>query len=258
MRIYVCVKQVPDTAANIRIVSDIGYDKEVKYVVNPYDEYGVEEAVTLVEKTGEGEVIAVSVGGETSVNSLKAVMAMGVHRSILVKTDEQLPTSDLIAKALAKAIAQDDQAGQADLIFMGKQSVDSEGMQTPYRLGAELDLPVVTGVVDFSIQGSMAMVQREIDGGARESLTVKTPCIIGATKGLNEPRFPKLPAILKAKKKEIKLIDISALEIADDTGFRLKSLEPVAERSNARILEGSTQEIVDSLVKILREEEKVI
>ena len=255
MRIYVCVKHVPDTAANINIVNDTGYDRQVKYVANPYDEDGVEEAVTLVEKAGEGEVIAVCVGNETSANTLKSVMAMGVHRSILVKTDEQFSSSALIAKALAKVIEED---GSGDLIFMGKQSVDSEGMQTPYRLGAELNLPVVTGVVNFSLEGSKTIVQREIDGGARESLSMGTPCIIGATKGLNEPRFPKLPAILKAKKKEIKIIEISSLEIVDDAGCRLKKLEPVKERSNARILEGTTEDIVNSLVKILREEEKVI
>ena len=255
MRIYVCVKHVPDTAANIKIVSDTGYDREVKYVPNPYDEYGVEEAITLVEKAGQGEIIAVCVGNESSANSLKSVMAMGVHRSILVKTDEQLLDSARIAKALAKAIAQDE---APDLIFMGKQSVDSEGMQTPYRLAAELGLPVVTGVVDFSMEGSIAKVQREIGGGARETSTIQTPCIIGATKGVNEPRFPKLPAILKAKKKKIKIMDMSTLDIADDSQCRLKNLEPVEERSNARILEGNTEEMVASLVKILREEEKVI
>ena len=255
MRIYVCVKHVPDTAVNIRIVNNTEYDQEVKHVANPYDEYGVEEAVTLVEKAGKGEVIAICVGGETAVNTLKSVMAMGAHRSILVKTNEQLPSSVLIAKALARVIEKE---APADLIFTGKQSVDSEGMQTPYRLGAELGLPIVTGVVNFSLEGSTASVQREIDGGARESLTVRTPCIIGATKGLNEPRFPKVPAILKAKKKEIKQIDIATLDIAGDAGYRLKSLEPVEERSNARILEGTTEEIVDSLVKILKEEEKII
>lgn len=255
MRIYVCVKHVPDTAANIRIVNDNEYDRIVKYVPNPYDEYGVEEAITLVEKAGVGEVIAVCVGNEASANTLKSVMAMGVDRSILVKTDEQFPSSNLIAKALAKVIETD---GSADLIFMGKQSVDSEGMQTPYRLGVELGLPVVTAVVAFSLKGSKAIVQREIDGGAKETLAVKTPCIIGATKGLNEPRFPKLPDILKAKKKQIKTIDISSLEIVDNAGYRLKNLEPVKERSNARILEGTTEEIVTRLVKILREEEKVI
>lgn len=255
MRIYVCVKHVPDTAANINIVSDTEYDRQVKYVANPYDEYGVEEAVALVEKAGDSEIIAVCVGNETAVNTLKSVMAMGVHRSILVKTDDQFPSSDLIATALAKTIQSE---GPADLIFMGKQSVDSEGMQTPYRLGLALGLPVVTAVVDFSLQESNAIVQREIDGGARETLSVKTPCIIGATKGLNEPRFPKLPDIIKAKKKPIKTIELSSLDIFDTAGCRIKRLEPVQERSNARILTGTTEQIVTELVKILREDEKVI
>lgn len=255
MRIYVCVKHVPDTAANIKIVGDDGYDTQVKYVANPYDEYGVEEAVSLVEKAKQGEVVAVCVGSKASVNTLKAVMAMGVHRSILVKTDDQFPSSDVTAQALASVIKAD---GKADLIFMGKQSVDAEGMQTPYRLGMALSLPVVTGVVSFSQAGDTATVQREIDGGARETLAVKTPCILGATKGLNEPRFPKLPDILKAKKKEIKEVELSSLELVDPGHCRLKSLEPVQERSNAKILEGTTQEIVASLVHILKEEEKVI
>ena len=121
-----------------------------------------------------------------------------------------------------------------------------------------MDLPVVAGVVAFSLDSGTAIVQRELDGGAREMLSVKMPCILGATKGLNEPRFPKLPDILKAKKKEIKEIDISALGITREEKYRLTFLEPVQQRSNAKILTGATEEIVQSLVKILREEEKVI
>jgi len=209
----VCVKHVPDTAANITITSDTGYDRQVKYVANPYDEYGVEEAVSLVEQGGEGEVVALCVGGSAAANTLKSVMAMGVHRSILVKTDEQFPGTDLVAKALAKVIEQE---GAGALVFTGKQSVDCEGMQTSYHLAAELGLPVVNGVVDFSLESDRVIVQRELDGGARETLSVKTPCVIGATKGLNEPRYPKLPDILKAKKKEIKEIDLSSLGITID------------------------------------------
>jgi electron transfer flavoprotein beta subunit len=243
MRIYVCVKHVPDTAANIKITNDAGYDSQVKFVANPYDEYGVEEAISLVEKTGEGEVVALCVGSPAAANTLRAVMAMGVHRS------------ELVARALAKVIEQE---GPGDLVFTGKQSVDSEGMQTAYRLGAGLGLPVATGIVTFSLENATTIVQRELDGGARETLSIKTPCILGATKGLNEPRFPKFPQILKAKKKEIKEIDLAELGITDDAKCRLASLEPVQERFNAKIIEGSTEEIVTSLVKILREEEKVI
>jgi electron transfer flavoprotein beta subunit len=256
MCIYMCVKHVPDTAANIKITNDAGYDSQVKFVANSYDEYGVEEAISLVEKTGEGEVVALCVGSPAAANTLRAVMAMGVHRSVLVTTDEQFPGSELVARALAKVIEQE---GPGDLVFTGKQSVDSEGMQTAYRLGAGLGFPVATGIVTFPLENATTIVQRELDGGARETLSIKTPCILGATKGLNEPRFPKFPQILKAKKKEIKEIDISELGITDDEKCRLKSLEPVhQEHSKARMLEGTTEEAVASLVKILREEEKVI
>jgi electron transfer flavoprotein beta subunit len=255
MRVYVCVKHVPDTAANITITSNTGYDGQVKYVANPYDEYGVEEAVSLVEKNGTGEVVALCVGSSAAANTLKSVMAMGVHRSVLVKTQEQFPGSDLTAKALAAVIEHE---GSGSLIFTGKQSVDSEGMQTSYRLAAELGVAVATGVVSFSLDNDTVIVERELEGGGRETLSVKTPCVLGATKGLNEPRFPKLPDILKAKKKEIKEIDISALGLSSDEKCRLVSLEPVPQRSNAKILEGSTEQIVKSLVQILREEEKVI
>ncbi len=178
-----------------------------------------------------------------------------VHRFSQEYCGEQFVNHDMVAKVLAKVIEQE---GPADLIFTGKQSVDSEGMQTSYHLGAHLGLPVVTSIVSFSLNDDTAIVQREIDGGVRETLSVKTPCVLGATKGLNEPRFPKLPNILKARKKEIKEIDISTLGITNNETYRIKHLEPVQERSNAKILEGSTEEIVTSLVKILREEEKVI
>jgi len=255
MRIYVCVKHVPDTAANIHITGPAEYDGKVKFVANPYDEYAVEEAISLVENNGDGEVVAVCVGSSSATNTLRSVMAMGIHRSILVKTEAQFPGTDLVAQALAKVIQQE---GPGALILTGKQSVDSEGMQTSYHLAAELGLPVATGVVSLSVEADHAVIQRELDGGSRETLSVKTPCVLGATKGLNEPRFPKLPDILKAKKKEIKEIELSELGLTGEEKCRLTALEPVDQRSNAKILEGSTAQIVAELVKILKEEEKVI
>lgn len=259
MRIYVCVKHVPDTAANIKVDGGTGYDPEVKYVPNPYDEYGLEAAVQLTEAAGRGEVIAVCVGDTGAVNSLRSAMAMGAHRSILVKDSAQLSGSRKTARALAAAIRSDLGAdGEPDLVFTGKQSVDSEGMQTPYWLGAELGLPVAANINAFSMDGKTAVLGRDLGGGTRETLCVATPCIIGAAKGMNEPRFPKLPAILKAKKKEIKEMDLAELDIPDQGDFVLQGLEPVPERSSAKIIEGDPAQAVADLVRILAEEEKVI
>lgn len=254
MQIYVCVKHVPDTAANIKVVAPAGFDESVKFVVNPYDEYGLEEALQIVAKAG-GEVVAVTVGKESAVSSLRTALAVGATRSILVKTEAQFLDSAVTARALKAAITQD---GTPDLIFMGKQSVDSEGMQTPYRLAQELDMPVVTEVVDVELGDGQAKVERETGGGVREVMEVSLPCVLGATKGLNEPRYPKLPDILKAKKKEIKQVDMADLGFSDDSGNTgLVELTQIPERSGATMLEGSPREASEKLVTILKEE-KVI
>ncbi|MCG8618735.1 MAG: electron transfer flavoprotein subunit beta/FixA family protein [Desulfobacterales bacterium] len=255
MRIYVCVKHVPDTAANIKISGDTAYDPEVKYVPNPYDEFGIEAAVQITEAAGEGEVIAVCVGGDGAVNTLRAAMAMGAHRSILVKDPVQLSGSRRLAKALAEAIKAD---GTPDLVFTGKQSVDSEGMQTPYWLGAELGLPVAANINAFSLDNESAVLGRDLGGGTKETLTITLPCIIGATKGMNEPRFPKLPAILKAKKKPITEMEMDALVPEPAADLVLKTLTPVKDRSSATIIEGDAAQAVTRLVKILAEDAKVI
>ena len=257
MQIYVCVKHVPDTAATITVVGEAGYnDTACKFIINPYDEYAVEEAVQRVEKAGSGEVVVVTVGPEAAVSTMRAAMAMGAHRGIHVKIQSQFLDSTLTSQALKAAIEQD---GTPDIIFTGRNAVDSEGFQTQYRLAAAMNLPVASEVVNLDINDDQAIVQREVGGGTRETLEMKLPCIIGATKGLNEPRYPKFPDIMKAKKKEIKEIDFDQLGLdtsVDQT--ELQKLEAVPERSSAQIMQGSVREQVIELVRILKEDDKVL
>jgi electron transfer flavoprotein beta subunit len=256
MRIYVCVKHVPDTAAKITVVGDAGFAETCKFIVNPYDEYSLEEAVQIKQRDGQGEVVVVTVGKESAVTTMRSALALGADRGILVKTDAQFLDSALTSRALIKAIEQD---GVPDLIFCGKQSIDSEGMQTLFRLANAFDMPAVNDVVDLSLHDGVARVEREIGGGSREVLEMPLPCVIGATRGLNEPHYPKLPDIMKAKKKEVKHIDIAELDLdltAPQT--EIVHLEAVAERGQARMMEGSTREMVEQLVRILKEEEKVL
>lgn len=256
MKICVCIKHVPDTAATIKLSGDTKFeDSECKFVVNPYDEYGLEEAVSLVEKNG-GEVVLVTVGKAAAEATLRSAMAMGAHRSILVKCEEQFLDSAVTCQALKAAIEQD---GMPDLIFTGKGSVDTEGFQTQYRLAAALDLPVVNEISRLTIDGDKAVAERETGGGEREVLEIALPAVIGATKGLNEPRYPKFPDIMKAKKKPINTIPISTLGIEEASGkCRLIKLEAAPERSGAKMIEGSVQAQVSELVRILKEEEKVL
>jgi electron transfer flavoprotein beta subunit len=256
MQIYVCVKHVPDTAANIKVVGENGFDDGgCKFIANPYDEYAVEQAVQLVEKNG-GEVIVVTVGKAAAAGTIRAAMAMGAHRGIMVTVDSQFLDSQITAKALQAAIEQD---GQADIIFTGKGAVDTEGFQTLYRLAAGMNLPVVNEINKMALSDGKATVGHEIGGGAREVLEVSLPCVLGATKGLNEPRYPKFPDIMKAKKKPIKEIALSDLGLSGDGAqSELLKLEKVPERSGAKMMEGDVRQAVEDLVRVLKEDEKVI
>jgi electron transfer flavoprotein beta subunit len=256
MKIYVCIKHVPDTAANIKTAGENGFDEAaIKFIVNPYDEYAVEQAVRLVETAG-GEVVAVTVGKESAVATLRAAMAMGAARGILVTVESQFLDSALTGEALKAAIEKD---GKPDLIFTGKGAVDTEGFQTPYRLAESMGLAVVNEVLRMELRDGKAVVEREIGGGSREVLEAALPCVIGATKGLNEPRYPKFPDIMKAKKKEVKQMTLADLGIsAEAAATELLKLEKVPDRTGARMIPGAPREAARELVRILREDEKVL
>ena len=256
MKICVCVKHVPDTAATIKLADDRTFEEsDIKFVPNPYDEYGIEEAVSLVEDQG-GEVVLVTVGKADAQTTIRAALAMGAHRAILVKTDTQFLDSSLTARALKAAMEKD---GLPDMIFTGKGSVDTESFQTQYRLAHFLGMPVVNEVSSLSIDNGRAIAERETGGGEKQVLEMGLPCVIGATKGLNEPRYPKFPDIMKAKKKKIEEIELSDLGIDPSAGKAvLENLESVPERSEGKLLEGSVDDQVTELVRILKEDEKVL
>lgn len=255
MKIVVCVKDVPDTAAKITVSGSKGIDESVKFVLNPYDEYAVEEALKLKGKEG-GEIVIACVGKESAIKSLRSALAMGAERGILIKNDGPVDQI-VIAQALAKAI-QDE--GDVDMIFMGKQSVDSEGMQTQYRLAKMLDIPVANNVIAFDKQGDKVVVESEIEGGARQVLEMTTPCIVAATKGLNEPRYPKLPDIMKATKKEVKQLDLESLGLeAPASSMEVTELSYPPEKPEGKMVEGEDpKQIAEELVRLLREEAKVL
>jgi electron transfer flavoprotein beta subunit len=255
MKIFVCVKHVPDTAANIKVVGENGFDESVKFVMNPYDEYAVEEAVRTVQKQG-GEVVVISVGKQNAINTVRSALAVGADRGILVKTDTQFLDSATTALALKAVIERD---GAPDLVFTGKQSVDSEGMQTHYRLASIMGLPVATDVVAFSMENGKAVVESEMGGGDREVIEMTMPCVVGAAKGLNEPRYPKLPDILKAKKKPLVEINLADLDLAaPPVSAVMTSLTQVKERGAATMMTGSVKEMVEDLVNRLENDVKVL
>ena len=251
MQIYVCLKHVPDTATNIRPLGKTEFDETVKFIVNPYDEYALEEAVRIREKITGVSVAAVTVGREAAVSTLRTALAVGADRAIHVLTKTYFTDAVETANLLYKAISRE---GLPDLILVGRQSVDTEGMQVPYRLGTLFDLPVAVNVVSLCITDGTVTVEREMEGDVREVIEMRMPCIIGATKGLNHPRSPSLPDMMKAKKKEILTIPSTNLEIpVSVASMPLLELQAAPERTRGRMLEGSPEDMVRELLNLLRE-----
>jgi len=251
MKIFVCVKHVPDTAANIKIVDNNSFDDNVKFVVSPYDEYAIEQAVQIKKQLG-GEVIIVTLGTDQAIASIRSALSMGADRGIHIKTDELIIDAITTGMVLEKVI---DKEGGADLVFTGKQSVDTEGMQTQYRLAQGLNMPVVTDVVSLTLENDLATIECELGGGETAVMEVDLPCVIGATKGLNEPRYPKLPDILKAKRKpvqQLKLTDLALQRPEDKT--MIVSFAGIPEKGQAKIIEGTPAEAADRFVALLKDE----
>ena len=255
MKIYVCIKSVPDSAAAIKIVGANRFDENITFIINPYDEHAIEEAVRLRSTNEKAEVIAVSVGKAGAVNSLRSALAMGVDRAIHIITDSAAD-SFVTAFALKAGILAD---GLPDIIFTGKQSIDSEGFQTMFRLGAALDIPVATNVTAFALQGRFVTVESEMEAGGRAVLRMPLPCIIGAGKALNNPRYPTLPDIRKARKKPIQSIALNSLALhIPSAGMEILELRPAVEERRAHIIPGPTDEAIQELIRLLREEAMVI
>jgi electron transfer flavoprotein beta subunit len=256
MQIYVCIKHVPDTAANIRPLGGPSFDETVKFIINPYDEHALEQALLIREGKGGSEVIAVTVGKEAAAGTLRSALAMGADRGILVKTDAYFTDSLETGRLLKRAIELD---GSPGLIFTGKQSVDTEGMQVPFRLAALLDLPVVVDVVAFSMAGGVVTVEREGEGGVREVIEMTAPCVVGAAKGLNRPRCPTLPEMMKAKKKDIKIIERADLPISlPHPAVEILELQAAPDRGRGTILKERPENMVRELLHLLREEAQVL
>ena len=254
MRIYVCVKHVPDSAAKITITGKNQIDESVTFLMNPYDEHAIEEAARLKKQVGAAEIIAVSVGKADAVNTIQSALAMGADRAILVTTDSR-PDSMLTARALKAAIEQD---GRADIIFTGKESIDSEGSQTMHRLAAAMDMPAASGVESFTLEQGRVLVECDLEVGAKEVIEMPLPCVIGCGKGLNKPSYPTLPAIIKARKKEVQQIDLQSLNIDQPAGrIEILELKPAVEERKPQEIKGTPQEIADELVRILHEEAKI-
>jgi electron transfer flavoprotein beta subunit len=250
----VCIKQVPDTEALIKIDSEgTGIvDEGTKYAANPYDEYAVEEALRLREKFENGKVTIITVGPQRAEETMRYYLAMGADEGILIKDDEpQRRDPFSVAQCLAVVIKGMDY----DVIWCGKQAIDDDSGQVGSMLGELLDIPQATVVTEFEVaeDKKSAIAHREIEGGM-EVLEIQLPAVITAQKGLNEPRLTSLLGIKRAVSKPIDTREITVPEAK----MKVVGLERPPERSPGRILEGEDADVVRELVDALKNEAKVI
>ena len=248
MKIVVCVNHVPDTATKVNISSDQKTidSNGVTYVVNPYDEFAIEEALKTKEAVG-GEVIALSLGNDTNKETLRKALAMGADSAILLKSN-----SSLDSMATAKAIAAEITNQDAKLIFMGKQSVDYDSSIMGQLVASLLDYNIVSTATAFNLDGESITAEREIEGG-KESIETSLPAVITAQKGLNEPRYASLKGIMTAKKKVIEEKDIELTE----SHVIVNTIKKPEEKIAGKIV-GEDASAVPELVRLLKEEAKVI
>jgi len=248
MNIVVCVNHVPDTETKVIVGAD-GKTIDttgVNWMLNPYDEFAIEEALRLKEKFG-GTVTALSLGGDAHKETLRKALAMGVEKAVLLK-DNSLRDSFSVAKALADAI----QPMQPDVVFFGKQSIDYSNEQVPGAVAELLGWPSVSVVVKLDIEGTKVKCEREIEGG-HEEVETSLPVVIAAQKGLNEPRYPSLKGIMAAK---TKLIEEQQPTTVPNRVDVLEMRKP-APKPPGRIV-GTDVSAVPELVRLLHEEAKVL
>ena len=250
MKIAVCVSHVPDTATRVKVGQDSkSIDPNgVTYIINPYDEFAVEEALKTKEKLGNGsEVIVISVGTDSSKETIRKALAMGADTGILLKSE-----GDIDSFGVAKALSEEIKTQGCDLVFCGKQSVDYDNTITGQLLAEMLGYSCVTVVVKLDINGNKIIAESEIEGG-REVVESELPAVITAQKGLNEPRYASLKGIMAAKKK---VIEEKPVSLSGKIIEVLKMHLP-APKQPGRIL-GTDSSAVSELVKLLHEEAKVI
>ena len=250
MDIVVCIKRVPATDTAIKIAPD-GKSIEtsgVSFEMNAYDEFALEQALSIKEQLGAGTVTAITIGPKLAQKEMRDALARGADKAVLLTTDEWVYDGAAAAQALATYLA----ANPAQIVLCGKQAVDSDNNQLPSNLAARLGFACVTEVTKLDLADGVFTAERDIEG-AREVVTCQTPAVISCNKGLNQPRYANLKGIMAAKKKPLE-------EVAADlpaAAMEIVSLELPPARAEGKII-GEGADAVPALIEALRNEAKAI
>ncbi|WP_298768988.1 electron transfer flavoprotein subunit beta/FixA family protein [uncultured Shewanella sp.] len=249
MKVLVPVKRVVDANVKVRVNTDTQQvdTANLKMAINPFCEIAVEEAVRLKESGKAQEVVVVSIGAKAVQEQLRTALALGADRAIHVETDDEL-----VPLSIAKILHAVQEKEQAELVILGKQSIDGDNNQTGQMLAALGKMPQATFASEVLLEGNELTVTREVDGGL-QTLTLPLPAVITSDLRLNEPRYAKLPNIMKAKRKPLEVVSPDSLEVSLKQHQKILSVTPPAKRSAGVIVKS-----VDELIAKLKNEAKVI
>lgn len=257
MNIFVLVKRTFDTEEKIVINGGAIQEDGAEFIINPYDEYAIEEAIKIRDEAG-GEVTVITIGNEDSEKQLRTALAMGADKAVLINAEEDL--DDLDQYTISAILAEYLKDKEVDLILGGNVAIDGGSGQVAPRLAELLGINYVTTITSLEVSGSQVKIVRDIEGDSEE-IESALPLLVTAQQGLNEPRYPSLQGIMKAKKKPLEELELDDLDIdEDDVEPKTKVVEIFLPPTKAagRVLEGDLSTQVKELVSLLHSEAKVI
>ena len=257
MNIYVLMKRTFDTEEKISLSSGAINEDGAEFIINPYDEYAIEEALQVRGAQG-GEVTVISVGNEEAETQLRTALAMGADKAVLINTEDDLENGDQLTTA--KIIAQYLKDKNASLILAGNVAIDGGSGQVGPRVAELLGINYVTTITKLELNGDKVTVVRDVEGDS-EMIETSLPLLVTAQQGLNEPRYPSLPGIMKAKKKPFERLELDDLDLGEsEVEAKTKTIEIYLppKKEAGRVLEGELETQVKELVKLLHTEAKVI
>jgi electron transfer flavoprotein beta subunit len=255
MKILVCIKQVPDMESKFKIdANGVWYDRsDLAWRMNEYDEYAVEQAVQVKDQTG-ADLTVLCIGPDQVKETMKKALAMGCDRGVHVADDLSCLREPAEIASMIAAFARDK---EFDLIFTGMQSQDRGSGQVGVMVAEMLAISAITTIVDFAFENDKIIVKRELEGGVKAKVETSLPALVTCQLGLNTPRYPTLPNIMKAKKKE--LLTLAAKELITLCGQQqtVKIVFP-QKMKGGLFLEGEVADIADRLIKALKEKTSVL
>jgi len=256
MNILVCIKQVPDMESRFKVAASGTWfeESDLAWRINEYDEFAVEQAVKLKEQLGDADLTVLSIGPARVKEALKKALAMGCERAVNVVDPAAAEKDCFQIASTITAFAKDK---NFDVIFTGMQSQDRGSGQVGVLVAEMLGIPALTTAVAFEYADNSVTIRRELEGGLRAIVKAQTPALVSCQLGLNTPRYPTLPNIMKAKKKELLEIPIGEL-LKEEARLKTLSLAYPEKKGSALILEGEIGELVDKVIGILKEKTSVL